>query len=44
MAKLLQSSPQTNWIELGAPRGPAWTDDFASILPYLDWDTILGDR
>ena len=44
MAKLLQSSPQTNWIELGDPRGPAWTDDFASILPYLDWDTILGDR
>ncbi|ALG62179.1 MULTISPECIES: spermidine synthase [Citromicrobium] len=44
MAKLLQSSPQTNWIELGDPRGPAWTDDFASILPFLDWGTILGDR
>jgi len=44
MAKLLQSNPQADWIELGDPRGPAWTDDFASILPYLDWDTILGDR
>ena len=44
MAKLLQSDPEADWIELGDPRGPAWTDDFASILPLLDWGAIFGER
>lgn len=44
MAKLLQSNPQADWVELGDPRQDPWTDDFASILPLLDWGAILGDR
>lgn len=44
MAKLLQSNTQADWVELGDPRQDPWTDDFASILPLLDWGAILGDR
>ena len=36
------SSPQTDWIELDDPAPQVWTDDFASILPLLDWNAILG--
>lgn len=43
MAKLLQSNPQADWIELGDPVAEPWTDDYASILPYLDWGAILGE-
>jgi hypothetical protein len=25
------------WRPLGAPAPEPWTDDYASILPYLDW-------
>jgi len=42
MAKLLQAHPDADWVELGRPHRPVWTDDFASILPLLAWDTILG--
>ncbi|MBB3034413.1 fused MFS/spermidine synthase [Alteriqipengyuania lutimaris] len=44
MAKLLQSNTQADWIELGDPVAEPWTDDYASILPYLDWGAILGER
>ncbi|WP_370179019.1 fused MFS/spermidine synthase [Alteriqipengyuania sp.] len=43
MAKLLQAYPEVDWVELGRPHRPVWTDDFASILPLLAWDTILGE-
>ena len=26
-----------NWSQLPEPTGPLWTDDFASVLPYLKW-------
>ena len=42
IARLLLSSPQTDWIELDDPAPQVWTDDFASILPLLDWNAILG--
>ncbi|MBD60020.1 MAG: hypothetical protein CL808_07875 [Citromicrobium sp.] len=44
MAKLLQSNPEADWIELGDPAPQVWTDDFASTLPLLDWNAILGGR
>jgi len=44
MAKLLQSNTDADWIELGDPIADPWTDDYASILPYLDWGAILGER
>ena len=43
MAKLLQYNTQADWIELGDPIGEPWTDDYATILPYLDWGAVLGD-
>ena len=42
MAKLLQAHPEADWVELGKPHRPVWTDDFASILPLLAWEKILG--
>ncbi|MEW4449324.1 fused MFS/spermidine synthase [Qipengyuania sp. JC766] len=30
------------WTDLPAPAKTVWTDDFASILPYLEWDNVLG--
>ena len=44
MAKLLKTQPSVDWRELGEPAPQVWTDDFASILPLLDWNAILGDR
>ncbi|KLE34344.1 fused MFS/spermidine synthase [Aurantiacibacter luteus] len=29
------------WEALPVPRGPVWTDDYASILPYLAWENFL---
>ena len=29
------------WRALDPPEGPVWTDDYASILPYLQWDRFL---
>jgi MFS family permease len=29
------------WNALEAPQGPVWTDDYASILPYLNWENFL---
>lgn len=30
------------WRDLPPPANRAWTDDFASILPYLQWGNLLG--
>ncbi|GAB5348786.1 spermidine synthase [Alteriqipengyuania sp. 357] len=43
MAKLLQSDTDANWHELGNPVAQPWSDDYASVLPYLDWGAILGE-
>ncbi len=29
------------WDKLAPPEGPVWTDDYASILPYLVWENFL---
>jgi len=29
------------WRELEEPQGQVWTDDYASILPYLVWENFL---
>ncbi|APE27539.1 spermidine synthase [Aurantiacibacter gangjinensis] len=29
------------WRLLAPPEGPVWTDDYASILPYLVWENFL---
>lgn len=30
-----------DWRMLEPPEGPVWTDDYASILPYLQWENFL---
>ena len=30
-----------DWRLLVAPEGPVWTDDYASVLPYLVWENFL---
>ncbi|QZH76153.1 MAG: fused MFS/spermidine synthase [Erythrobacter sp.] len=37
----LQAASDVAWEELDPPRGPVWTDDYASILPYLNWRNFL---
>ncbi|WP_156839734.1 spermidine synthase [Novosphingobium aquimarinum] len=34
--------PGERWDWLMPPSGPAWTDDHASILPYIEWAKLLG--
>ena len=43
VAKLLQADTDADWRELGDPVAEPWSDDYASVLPYLDWGTILGE-
>lgn len=38
---LRATSGDTRWKPLMQPLGPAWTDDHASILPYMLWDKLL---
>ena len=42
IASLLAFDPQAGWHALDAPARRAWTDDHASILPYLLWDNMIG--
>ena len=42
LARVLQASPDTGWRELGEPAPQVWTDDHASILPFLVWANVLG--
>jgi hypothetical protein len=39
---LAAGQPDTPWEKLDKPAPRAWTDDHASILPYLRWDRLLG--
>lgn len=35
---------EAEWLELPEPSKQVWTDDFASILPFLDWSNFIGER
>lgn len=34
-------STTADWRLLVAPEGPVWTDEYASVLPYLVWENFL---
>ncbi len=34
-------STTADWRLLAAPEGPVWTDEYASVLPYLVWENFL---
>ncbi|VVT03677.1 fused MFS/spermidine synthase [Erythrobacter sp. EC-HK427] len=40
-ARLASLEAEGDWRELAEPEGPVWTDDYASILPYLAWENFL---
>ena len=42
LAKLLSSRPDLSWHRLPPPAERVWTDDFASILPFIQWQNVLG--
>lgn len=37
----LAGTKDAGWQPLAAPAGTVWTDDYASILPYLQWSKFL---
>ncbi len=39
---LAQASPDAPWVELSAAAKRAWTDDRASVLPFIRWNRLLG--
>ena len=41
LARLRTAVGDTGWEPLMQPYGPAWTDDHASILPYILWKQLL---
>ena len=42
LARLEQARPDAPWQRLEPPAPQPWTDDHASILPYVRWRNILG--
>jgi hypothetical protein len=42
LGKLTQAGGDRRWQPLTPPEGPAWTDDHASILPYILWQRLLS--
>jgi spermidine synthase len=42
LARLRQLSGTLKWNAMAPAQGPAWTDDYASVLPYIRWGSILG--
>jgi hypothetical protein len=42
LRKLTEAGGDPRWRALMAPEGPAWTDDYASILPYILWRRLLS--
>jgi len=36
------SGREGDWETLAAPAARVWTDDFASILPFIKWETLTG--
>jgi len=43
LAKLLSARPDLSWHRLPPPAERVWTDDFASILPFIQWQNVLGN-
>lgn len=44
LSRLLADDPKLDWKPLQPAKGAAWTDDHASVLPYIRWDNIVGKR
>jgi hypothetical protein len=44
LAQLRKSSRGREWKPLQPAQGEAWTDDHASVLPYIRWRNIVGKR
>ncbi|MCV0383271.1 MAG: fused MFS/spermidine synthase [Erythrobacter sp.] len=42
MAALRETGGPGAWEDLPPPPDRVWTDDFASILPFLQWNNVLG--
>jgi SAM-dependent methyltransferase len=42
LGALAQARPDAPWEEIAAPASRVWTDNYASILPYIQWDKLLG--
>ena len=42
LQKLRQLAPAMPWRPLGKPAPRIWTDDHASILPYVRWSNFIG--
>lgn len=42
LAALLSAEKESTWHRLPPPAERVWTDDFASILPFLVWRNVLG--
>ncbi|MCB2047690.1 MAG: fused MFS/spermidine synthase [Novosphingobium sp.] len=42
LEELAKASPDAPWEALAPPAERAWTDDRASILPYIRWNQLLG--
>lgn len=43
LSQLAETQPDAPWEDLGKPADRVWTDDYASILPYIHWRRLLGD-
>ena len=41
VAALAKAQPAAKWGPLLPPAERAWTDDHASILPYIRWENVL---
>ncbi len=42
LAALEAKDPAAPWVALDKPAPQAWTDDYASTIPYVEWHNILG--
>jgi hypothetical protein len=42
IARLIAVRRDLEWERPPAPAQSLWTDDFASILPFIQWQSILG--
>jgi len=42
LKRLRELRSDLQWEELPEPAEQVWTDDFASILPYIQWRNVLG--
>ena len=41
IAKMMQYDTDAGWSPLGPPIEQSWTDDYASIIPLLEWDNLV---